>query len=152
MVSSILSNTSSFSLTGKLREAPLDMEIAFTRVATIPQDVWDKVDKGLMAYDLIVRNVPNPYDEEAWYLRFKFNQTVVVLWSTNNDYEKLRYTNTTETGALKGLVYSDSILPKSRKLLLTFLTNYPYYAVGQISLVIYQDKLEYQRLATFIFN
>ncbi|KAJ3093442.1 hypothetical protein HDU96_002287, partial [Phlyctochytrium bullatum] len=56
------------------------------------------------------------------------------------------------TNALNGLAYSDTILPKSRSIYLLFATNYPYYAVGQISLVIYQDKLEHQRLATIVFN
>ncbi|KAJ3114741.1 hypothetical protein HDU96_001740, partial [Phlyctochytrium bullatum] len=147
LISSVLSNALISSVPGVRKDAPLDMDVAFLRIATIPEHLWSKVDKGLMAYDLIVRNVPNPYGFNINVVRvFK----VKIVWS--DGATAVQITNTTDASATAGLAHSDVILPKSRGLALTFFSNYPYYAVGQISLVIYQDKLEHQRLATVVFN
>ncbi|KAJ3118289.1 hypothetical protein HDU96_002727 [Phlyctochytrium bullatum] len=126
-------------------------ELAFVRKASIPDRFRRKVDKGIMSYYLVVRNVPNPYDYYGLYTERTFSQTVKMVWlDENGDY--LSVTNTTEGDATIGLDWYDEIPPKARSVSLAFVSDYPFYAVGQISLIAYPSAMENVDTAIKLFN
>ncbi|KAJ3110304.1 hypothetical protein HDU96_006731 [Phlyctochytrium bullatum] len=148
---------STTSTSGRKPNAPLELDIAFSRYAIIPKEFWEKVDQGLMAFELIIRNVLNPLDDEGWFLQYSFNQTVEMAWSMQDSFAKvdafkLNFTSTTYSDPLTSFRFTGPIPKDQRSVYLAVQSNYPYYAAGQISMLVYQDKLEYQRLATVVFN
>ncbi|KAJ3093899.1 hypothetical protein HDU96_001975 [Phlyctochytrium bullatum] len=126
-------------------------EIAFARNVKLPQNVIEKIDKGIMSYYLIVRNVPNPFDTVGLASQETFTQTIKMAWLDEKG-EFLLVTNTTEADATKGLIWSDEIPEGARGLSMAFITDYPFYAVGQISLTAYPSALEFHETAQKLFN
>ncbi|KAJ3118290.1 hypothetical protein HDU96_002728 [Phlyctochytrium bullatum] len=126
-------------------------ELAFVRNAKIPDRFFGKVDKGIMSYYLIVRNVPNPYDYIGLSGAQTFTQTVKMVW-LDGAGNLISVTNTTESDATQGLTWFDDVPENARAVSMAFITDYPFYAVGQISLIAYPSALEFAQEASKLFN
>ncbi|KAJ3101951.1 hypothetical protein HDU97_000927 [Phlyctochytrium planicorne] len=123
-----------------------NLDLAFVRKVTVPSKYLSKIDKSVMAYALIVRNVPNPYDTELLTLQNQFIQVAYVEYFDGNK-KSLGFTNGSYFDATVGIKDFDDILPGTRSMEIGFFTNYPYYAVGQISMMMIQRGAEFRDLA-----
>ncbi|KAJ3099618.1 hypothetical protein HDU96_010665 [Phlyctochytrium bullatum] len=126
--------------------------LAFVKSAAITPEFFDLVDKGLVGYQLIVRNVPNPLDEDELFQAGYFDQMVRIAWKESPNGNPFSSTSTDRANALRGLIDVGHVPRGARHLDLYFVTDYPYYAVGQITLAVFQAQLQYRLPMTFIFN
>ncbi|KAJ3101953.1 hypothetical protein HDU97_000929 [Phlyctochytrium planicorne] len=128
-------------------------DVAFIRSVEIPGKFLSKVDKDVMAYSLITRNVPNPYDLELLFRRYSdaFEQQILITFLDENK-DIIDIYNSTIASAFDGIEDFDFIPAGTRRIDLVFLTNYPYFALGQITLMIYQAGAEFRQQAQIVAN
>ncbi|KAJ3101950.1 hypothetical protein HDU97_000926 [Phlyctochytrium planicorne] len=124
------------------------MDLAFTRKVSLNSKYWNRIDRGVMEYFLVSRNVPNPNDRELLYLQSLFQEGVTFDQVAEPVFfdgrgKSLGWANGSYWDATKGIKDFNDIPPGTRSMAIKFYTNYPYYAVGQISLMIVQKAAEF---------
>ncbi|KAJ3105070.1 hypothetical protein HDU96_008695 [Phlyctochytrium bullatum] len=122
------------------------LERAFVRKAVITDKKNDRllrrrIDKKFMSYYLVVRNVPNPYENVEFPEDLSFIQMVEIAWFDENG-NALSATNTAEADSTESFDWGGDVPQRARSVSLTFMSNNPFYAVGQISLIVYPSRLD----------